>query len=261
MNSPVAIKITAIGGPTALVEVDGFRFITDPTFDEAGGDYGPGTVTLHKNQGPAISLDQLPPIDWVLLSHDQHADNLDHSGRELVNRVGRVVTTAVGAQRLGLGIGLKPWEKTEIQAKPGLTFQITATPARHGPAGIEPLTGDVVGFVVTHLETGRDLFYVTGDTCWYSGVEEVSRRFNPEVVLLFGGAAQTRGPFHLTMDGNDAIETAVHFPGAKIVPLHHDSWDHFKQSGEDLVKAYSAVGLGHRLQMLEPGLPQEISLL
>jgi hypothetical protein len=62
--------------------------------------------------------------------------------------------------------------------------------------------------------------YVTGDTVWYDGVAEVARHFSANVVLLFAGAAQTRGAFHLTMDTNDAIETAQAFPNAVIVPVH-----------------------------------------
>ena len=54
---------------------------------------------------------------------------------------------------------------------------------------------------------------------WYDGVAEVARRFRPGVVLLFAGAARTRGPFNLTMNTNDAIETAHTFPDATIVPI------------------------------------------
>ena len=71
----------------------------------------------------------------------------------------------------------------------------------------------MIGFV---LEDGSNTIYVTGDTVWYDGVAEVARRFNANVVLLFAGSAQTRGPFHLTMDTNDAIETAQAFPNAVI---------------------------------------------
>ena len=92
----------------------------------------------------------------------------------------------------------------------GRAIRITATPARHGPAGIEPLSGDVIGFVL--VRRGMAPIYVTGDTVWYDGVAEVARRFEAGTVLLFAGAAQTRGPFNLTMDINDAIELAHRFP-------------------------------------------------
>ena len=47
--------------------------------------------------------------------------------------------------------------------------------------------------------------YITGDTVWFDGVAEVARRFPAGIVIPFAGAAETRGPFHLTMDTNDAI--------------------------------------------------------
>lgn len=77
-------------------------------------------------------------------------------------------------------------------------------------------------------------------------------------MLLFGGAAQTRGPFHLTMDTNDAIETAHAFPEAVIVPVHRDGWAHLPQSGEDIERAFTALGLRSRLQMLAPGVATTI---
>jgi hypothetical protein len=79
-----------------------------------------------------------------------------------------------------------------------------------------------------------------------------------EPMLLFGGAAQTRGPRHLTMDTNDAIETAHPFPHAVIVPVHRDSWAHLTQGGDDIERAFTALGLQSRLQMLVPGVATAI---
>jgi hypothetical protein len=75
------------------------------------------------------------------------------------------------------------------------------------------------------------------------------------VVLPFAGAAQTRGPFHLTMDTNDTIETARAFPDAMIVPVHTEGWAHFRLNSEDLRKAFDTLGFGTRLRLLEPGVP------
>ena len=71
----------------------------------------------------------------------------------------------------------------------GAKLTITATPARHGPAGIEPMSGDVIGFVLTFEDVSMPPIYITGDTVWYDGVAEVARRFRAGVVLLFAGAA------------------------------------------------------------------------
>ncbi|MGA9953124.1 MAG: MBL fold metallo-hydrolase, partial [Bradyrhizobium sp.] len=102
--------------------------------------------------------------------------------------------------------------------------------------------------------------YISGDTVWYDGVAEVAKRFKAGVMLPFAGAAQTRGPFHLTMDTNDAIETARAFPDAVIVPLRTDGWAHFKQNAGDLRASFDALGFGARLKLLEPGVKTVIEL-
>jgi L-ascorbate metabolism protein UlaG (beta-lactamase superfamily) len=252
------ISITLIGGPTALIEIDGFRLLTDPTFD-APGAYQLPHVKLEKTTGPALRPEAIGPIDAVLLSHDQHSDNLDSSGREFLKSAKRVLTTEAGAKRLGGHVeGLAPWDATQVRDRDGNTLTITATPARHGPAGIEPLSGDVIGFVVSSSRKDTRTVYISGDTTWFDGVADVARRFDCGVVLPFAGAAQTRGPFHLTMDTNDTIETARAFPDAVIVPVHTEGWAHFRQNGEDLRKTFDTLGFGPRLRLLEPGVPTVI---
>jgi len=205
-----SLTITLIGGPTALIEIGGFRLLTDPTFD-APGAYQLPHVKLEKLQGPAISAEAVGKVDAVLLSHDQHSDNLDHSGKDFLAQAGRVLTTIAGARRLGHHAeGLAPWASTELTGKDGRSLTITATPARHGPAGIEPLSGDVIGFVVTSADSRP--IYISGDTVWYDGVAEVARRFRAGVVLPFAGAAETRGPFHLTWTPTTPSRPRVHFP-------------------------------------------------
>ncbi|MGC2774870.1 MAG: MBL fold metallo-hydrolase [Bradyrhizobium sp.] len=246
----MSVAITLIGGPTALIEIDGFRLLTDPTFDGPGR-YELPHVALEKLTGPAMTADAIGDVDAVLLSHDQHADNLDHGGRAFLTRAPRVLTTEIGATRLGAPAhGLAPWQSAEL-SKGGQTLTVTATPARHGPAGIEPLAGDVIGFVLSPRDGAP--VYVSGDTVFYDGVAEVARRFNAGIVLPFAGAAQTRGPFHLTMDTNDTVETARVFADAVIVPVHTDGWAHFRQSAQDLRNTFDALGFGARLQLLEPG--------
>jgi L-ascorbate metabolism protein UlaG (beta-lactamase superfamily) len=253
------LHLTLIGGPTVLIEFDGIRLLTDPTFDQPGS--YPGAVTLTKTTGPAIGAAQIGDIDAVLLSHDQHKDNLDESGRAFLSKVPHVLTTEAGAKRLGgNAIGLAPWQKHELTAKNGLALRIAATPARHGPAGIEPISGDVIGFVVGRCDGEYRPIYVTGDTVWYEGVAEVAARFPASVVLVFAGSAQARGPFNLTMNTNDAIETARAFPRATIVPVHQDGWAHFTQSAEDVAASFKTLGIADRLQLIEPGVRTEILL-
>jgi len=247
------IKASYIGGPTVILEIGGLRFITDPTLDPAGDAYTLGSIRLEKVQDPTTT--NIGKIDFVLLSHDQHWDNLDRGGRALLEKVTHTYTTKVGAGRLGgNAVGMDPWESRTITAPDGSTITITATPARHGPAGIEKLAGDVIGFVLTVHGNDNQEIYLTGDTVYYEGVAEVAKRFHPQYLFAFAGAARTRGPFNLTMSANDVLDTAFAFPNATIIPLHFEGWKHFTQGQEDLARSFEAVGIAGRLRKLAPGI-------
>src|SRR5262245_17308013 len=109
-----AITITLIGGPTALIEMDGLRLLTDPTFDQPG-DYRLPHATLTKTAGPALTPEEVGKVDAVLLSHDQHSDNLDHSGRAFLKDAASVLTTRAGAERLGGHTqGMAAWDRVDL---------------------------------------------------------------------------------------------------------------------------------------------------
>ena len=83
-----ALRITYIGGPTALLEIAGFRLLTDPGFDPSGTRFESGSYVLVKTAGPRLQPEAILPVDAVLLSHDHHFDNLDGSGRKFLPLAG-----------------------------------------------------------------------------------------------------------------------------------------------------------------------------
>jgi L-ascorbate metabolism protein UlaG (beta-lactamase superfamily) len=253
------VRLTLIDGPTLLIEYGGIRLLTDPTFDEPQA-YRVGHGSISKTNSPAVRPDQLLPIDVVLLSHDQHFDNLDAAGRAFLPHARQVLSTPGAEERLGGNTrGLAPWSTTDVPLLDGRTLKITATPARHGPAGFEHVAGDVTGFV---LATGDSPgVYISGDTVWYHGISEVARRFDIAVAVLFAGSAQPLGPFNVTMTGNDVIEAAAAFADARIVTVHHSGWSHYTQTQADVADSFQAVGIRDRLQILRPGIPVELSLV
>lgn len=241
-------KITYVGGPTALIEFGGLRFLTDPTFDAAPHEYQTGPVTLRKTIGPAIKAEELGHIDAVLLSHDHHADNLDKAGRQFLPRADRVVTTKLGAERLGgNAVGLEPWQSLGLATGDGMVW-VSGTPARHGPAHMD--RGPVMGFVLEADDSRYGAVYVSGDTVWYEGVAEVGKRFSIRTAVLNLGAARVQavGPWHLTMTAQEAVELARAFPDAEIVPLHFEGWEHFSESRDDIADAFRQAGLKDRLR-------------
>jgi L-ascorbate metabolism protein UlaG (beta-lactamase superfamily) len=246
-NMENKFNVIYLGGPTAILEIGGLRLMTDPTLDPKGETFTIGDKPGYwKTEGPA-TLD-IGHIDAVLLSHDQHGDNLDNRGRELLKSVATTLTTVEGAERLGnTATGLAPFKSIELNEK----VTVTGTPARHGPAGSEHLTGTVTGFIV---ESEGVQIYLTGDTVFYEGIQEVAKRFSPAYIFVFAGAAKPRGPFNLTMGVNDVLDTASAFPDATIIPLHFEGWSHYTESEKELSKSFDALGIGNRFRLLEPGI-------
>lgn len=226
--------------------------MTDPTLDAAGGIYPIANTFYTKLLGPSTT--DIGHIDVVLLSHDQHHDNLDEKGRAFLQTVKTTLTTEAGARRLrGNSEGLAPWASVIMTAPSGEHITITATPARHGPANFEKFSGEVVGFVLSVKGPHPFEVYITGDTVFFEGVEEVARRFKPQYVFMFAGAGQPRGPFNVTMDTNDALDTAAVFPAATVIPLHYEGWSHYTQHATAFEQAFSALGISDHLKVLTAG--------
>jgi len=189
----------------------------------------------------------------VLLSHDEHPDNLDISGRALLADVPLVLTTPGGGQRLKGGAkGLADWESVELDRPDGGTIRVTGVPAVHGPGpreAVEAVTGQVIGFVLT----GEDLptVYVSGDNASLDAVKEIAGRFAPvDTALLFAGAPRFRELFDnqlIVLDSAQAAEAARLLGARRVVPVHYDSWAHFTEGRDDLAAAFAEAGLTDRL--------------
>ena len=247
------LRLTYIGGPTLLLDIGGLRLLSDPTFDPAGAVFRAGAYVLRKTHGPGLPSAALGRVDFVLLSHDHHFDNLDASGRAFLAGAGSVLTTGAGAERLGGNArGLAPWQTIALPAPDGRTLRVTATPAQHGPAHAE--RGPVVGFVLEHPDAPGAI-YLSGDTVWFEGVAEVGRRFAVRTAVLFMGAARVAavGPWHLTFTAAEGVEAARALADATVVPVHFEDWEHFSESRPEIDRAFQAAGLGSRLRWLPRG--------
>jgi L-ascorbate metabolism protein UlaG (beta-lactamase superfamily) len=260
------VMATYIGGPSVLLDINGIRLLTDPNFDPAGSTYTTPVYTLRKSTDPAIAATAIEAVDAVLLSHDHHFDNLDRAGKEFLSHASRTLAPTAAAERLGgNAVGLAPWQVLEVGDSDRGRLRVTATPARHGPPDGD--RGPVIGFLLTDAEGEMSphapAIYVSGDTVWYEGVEEVARRADVRVAFLFMGAARVRevGPAHLTLTADEGVLVARAMPHATIVPLHFEGWQHFSEGRPVIQRAFDAAGLGSRLRWLTPGEPTTVSAL
>ena len=260
-------RLTYLGGPTYLIEIGPFRLVTDPGFDPQGTERseGPGHV-LTKTIAPPIPVDQLGPIDAVLLSHAQHLDNLDNEGRRLLARVGTTITTPASA---AMGLpgknvqGLATWATIELVSASGEKLRITATPAVHtsNPA-LREAVGEVTGFMLEWEGQKDGAFYVSGDTVWIDEINEIGRRFKVAAGILHLGAANVPavGENYLTMSSAEGARVAQVLAMKSVFPAHFEGWRHFTQGSWSIVREFEKAGVAECLVLLRPGEARNVTL-
>ena len=267
------VSMTHIGTATSILSIDGVNFITDPMFLEAGthsqGDLGFPPLTV--DRGPALTLEQLPHIDCVLLSHEDHIDNLDDQGRILLN--GRhVLTTMDGAKNLAPRPsvqGKEAWESTTLRLQ-GKDFKFTWTPAVHLPGG------ECTGFMIEYEGFGTapdgrpNTIWFSGDTVYHDGLKTLGDKFNIVGAIVNLGEAKVPaallemlpeavrpnlpegGSLAITMGGKDCADFIRDAQPAKVIPLHFAEWKHFTQFEKELRATLEDEGVIDRFQWLEP---------
>ena len=248
------ISLTYYDTAMILLEVDGLRILTDPVLDPAGSVFKAGPVSLEKTSPSTVSEEQLGEIDAVLLSHDQHGDNLDDGGRRLLGDVPRVITTPKAASRLGGSAeGLKDWQETELIGASGSVLRVTAVPAQHGPTGTNFISGPVTGFML-QTESGARI-YISGDTVLFKGTEEIARRFAPvDLAVLHLGRVHLDpiGLIDFSLSAEKAIAFAKDLQAECIVPVHFEGWKHFSEGREAASAAFRDSSLADRTTWLKP---------
>ncbi|AWS42787.1 MBL fold metallo-hydrolase [Streptosporangium sp. 'caverna'] len=260
------VRFTHIGGPTVLIEFEGWRLLTDPTFDAPGRTYAFGWGTSsRKLTGPALPPDALPPLDAVLLTHDHHSDNLDDAGRTLLVGAGVTITTRSGARRLGGATrGLKAGQSTRLEAPGRPPIEITATPCRHGPPLSRPIVGDVIGFALTWPDQDHGALWITGDTVLHPALHKTAADLDPGTILLHLGGVQfpLTGPLRYTMTAADALDLGGAIDPVTVLPVHYEGWQHFQEGQEAITDAWAdaPAAFTRAVTWLTPGTPHPITV-
>lgn len=252
-TAPIMIQL--VGGPTTLLKVGGLRLVTDPTFSPPGEYPSSSGTRLVKTEGPGLSVAELGAVDAVLLSHDQHPDNLDPEGRAYLEDVPLALTTPVGAARLGGRVqGLPTWAEVDLIRAEGPSLRVTSVPARHGPPGAEGVSGPVTGFVLRAPDLPT--IYVSGDNASLGVVGDIADRIGDvDIAVLFVGAARV-GRFNdalVTLDSAGAARAAQLLGARWVVPVHFAQWQHLTEGATHLRHAFEIAGLADRLRLLGPG--------
>ncbi|HSD87869.1 MAG TPA: MBL fold metallo-hydrolase, partial [Kofleriaceae bacterium] len=212
-------RVTWLGHSTVLLELEGRRVLTDPVF---GNRIGPSRFVGPRRFHPVpAKLDELPPLDVVLLSHD-HFDHLCASTmRELARRDVPIVTAlGVGAhlERYGVAPGrITELDWFESAVVGGVRF--TATPSQH-------FSGRSIGgrnktlWASWVIESERRKVFFSGDTGLTDEFAAIGKTFGPfDLVMLEIGAFHPAwGTIHLGPE--NALEAFRMLGGGTLLPVH-----------------------------------------
>ncbi|GHO57893.1 MBL fold metallo-hydrolase [Ktedonobacter robiniae] len=150
---------------------------------------------------------------------------------------------------------METWETAELVASDGWHIHITAMPARHGPAALKAVIGDVTGWMLEWEEQQHGTLYISGDTVFYEDIVEIGQRYHVSTAFLHFGASHVDifGPDPLSLTGQAGIECANLFEKATIIPIHYEGWSHLTEGRSEIEQAFAATGLTQRLRFLPFG--------
>lgn len=256
--------LTFIGNATMLLRFGPLTVLTDPNFLHKGefAYLGHGLVS-RRRVGPALAVDDLPPLDAVVLSH-MHGDHWDRRAKAGLDKDLPVYTTPKAAQALvrqgfGSARGLRTWDDATLE-RDGHSVRITALPGRHAVGAVRHLLPPVMGSLLEYTApSGAAVrLYITGDTLFVDDLRAIPRRF-PDVdvaALHLGGTripAGPRGGFLVTMDARQGVDLIDLVRPRVAVPIHHEDYGVFGSPLRDFENEAARRGVDHLVRVVPRG--------
>lgn len=246
-----------IGHTTVLMKIDGFMVLTDPVLsDRAGIGLGPVTLGLKRLVAPALGLDQLPPIDLILLSH-AHMDHWDvPSLRALESKRTLVVTARSTSDLLRVsryrGVTELGWDQ-QHRAGP---LTLHAIHVNHWGARLRSDT--YRGYNGYVIEAGRYRILFAGDTADTRVFRSVRNSHPIDMAIMPIGAYNPWIHYHCTPE--QAWRMANEAGAERILPVHHQTFRLSREPRlEPIERLYESSG-GHADRILLHEIGQQVSL-
>jgi len=263
------VTITHIDTACVLININGYKILTDPTLDNKDGffpQYVSSPLAFSKKYiDPALSIDQIGKVDLVLLSHDHHSDNLDKNGKKFIKTVPIVLSTKDAVRRLKNEntIGLDNWDEYKINDNRVKGIKITAIPAQHtNIKRLGRVMGKVLGFTIEWDGQENGCIYISGDTVLFEGIYELATKKKVDIAILHLGAGAfpyLKRNLRVTMNGEEAIATTKLLNPNIVIPIHYEGWWHFRQSVRSLKNEIEKSGQNDKFLWLNSGIETKLA--
>ena len=207
-----------------LLRIENKNFLVDPVFS---GNAAPVSFMVKAFPGSnEYKADDMPPVDYLILTHD-HYDHLDFiTIRKLRNKVGKIYCS------LGISSHLKHWGVDENiitemdwwqSEQLDSAMQLTAAPARHfSGRGIKRGQTLWSSFI---LKTSTHNIYLGGDSGYDSHFAAIGEKYGPfDLAILESGQYNTMWPL-IHMMPEETVQTAVDLKAKALLPVH---WGKFR---------------------------------
>ncbi len=254
-DEPADLAVTWFGHASALLEIDGQRVLVDPVWSHRVSPspvFGP--TRLHEVPVP---LDDLPPVDAVLISHD-HYDHLDlPTVRALL-----AASSAPFVVPLGIGVHLRGWgvpddrivelDWDDSTSVGGLT--LTCTEARHFSGRF--FTRDTTLWASWAVTGPRHRVFFGGDTGYTPAFAELGARMGPFDLTLLPIGAYNDAWHAIHMDPEEAVRAHGDLGGRVLLPIHWATFNLAFHRWAEPVQRLIAAAARSRAQVVVP-LPGE----
>lgn len=248
-----------LGHSTLLMKLRGRFWITDPVFSErASPVQRMGPARFH---APPISIDELPPLAGVILSHN-HYDHLDyHAVRQLAGKTGRFITPlGVGDQLIAWGIDAQQveqldwWQSTTVDG-----LHLTATPAQHF-SGRGVTDSDRTLWASWVIQDDALRVYFSGDTGYFDGFKAIGEKFGPfDLTLMETGAYDERWAF-VHMQPEQTLQAHLDLRGRWMLPIHNGTFDLAMHVWEDPFERISALAAERGVPLSTPEMGERVDM-
>lgn len=234
--------------------------LTDPNFLHKGDHVHLGYgLKSQRVTEPAMELEQLPPLDFIVLSH-LHEDHFDRIVEQRLDKTIPIISNPYAASALKKkgfeqARGIETWETFTV-VKGDAHVRINAMPARHAPMPLNHLLPPVMGSMLEFQDAGEQTnfrLYISGDTLLYDFLREIPRRFPAiDLALIHLGGTKIMGVL-LTMDARQGVQALQIIAPKTAIPIHFNDYTVFKSPLDDFKQAVEAAGLTGSVKYLNAG--------